>query len=91
LSGLGKPFIVAPYCQHLKGTFVRRGNFGIIECEHHDYQVIIDLDTPAAYLLFEGGQDAIQRFGIPLKCATAEDEERLEEWRTRKFGRLELG
>jgi hypothetical protein len=67
-------------CNHLKGVWERRGAFAVMNCVNGDYQIIIEVDSPEAFNLFEGGSGAIQRFGKDLKCATPEDEERLQEW-----------
>ena len=65
-------------CLHLMGTWRRRGKFSILTCENGDYQMIIDVDSPEAFALFEGNSGCIQRFGKDLQCATPDDEERLQ-------------
>ena len=65
-------------CRHLKGTWERRGTFSVMKCENEDYAIIVDVDSPEAYNLYEGGRGAIQLFGKPLK-PVPDDAERFQE------------
>ena len=72
-------------CNHLKGTWERKGKFAVINCECGEQQTIIDVDSQAAFELFEGGGGAIQRFGRPLHTVTEDDEEQFQDFISRGF------
>lgn len=70
-------------CRHLRGTWERRGAFSVLRCERGDYAVVVEVDSPEAYALFEGGSGGVQLFGPALKPATPDDAERLEDMKLR--------